>query len=168
MSGQNTIHNRNWMNGIVATIAVLIGFVLIYSASVHLSNPYAFLSNVYSYHVVSERIGVAVGVFLPCLQITVGLALLFYPRLRPSSFAIATLLFLVFAGLQIQANVRGLNISCGCFSNSKDDPISAFTIGRVIILAIVSGAGAAVLYLSNSHSKTTSKDLSDQANLEAS
>jgi hypothetical protein len=58
--------------------SLLLGFVFVYSANVHLSNPYSFLSNVYSYDVVSESFGIVVAAFLPSMQLAVGIALLFF------------------------------------------------------------------------------------------
>jgi len=117
--------------------SLLLGFVFVYSANVHLSNPYSFLSNVYSYDVVSESFGIVVAAFLPSMQLAVGIALLFFPRLRPFCFLAATALLFAFTGFQLQAHLRGLNIACGCFSNDRDDPITWVTIGRTSTLFVI-------------------------------
>jgi hypothetical protein len=117
--------------------SLLFGFVFLYSANVHLSNPYSFLSHTYSYDVVSETIGVVVASFLPSMQLVIGVAILFFPGLRPFCFLGATALLLAFTCFQLQAHLRGLNISCGCFSNNNEDPITWVTIGRTAILSAI-------------------------------
>ena len=126
---------------LVLSLAYLLGFVFLYSSSVHLANPYAFLSHVYSYGIVSERIGVIGATLLPSLQLTIGVALLFFSGLRRTAFLIATIFLLGFTGLQLQAWLRGLNISCGCFSNGHEDPINGLTIGRTALLFALSLVG---------------------------
>jgi putative oxidoreductase len=117
--------------------SLLLGFVFLVSANVHLSNPYGFLSHVYSYDVVSESLGIVVAAFLPSLQLVVGIALLFFPRLRPFCFLAATVLLFAFTVFQLQAHLRGLNIACGCFSNNSEDPITWLTIGRTATLFVI-------------------------------
>ncbi len=125
----------------VLSLAYLLGFVFLYSSSVHLANPYAFLSHVYSYGIVSERIGVIGATLLPSLQLTIGVAFLFFSGLRRSAFLIAAILLLGFTGFQLQAWLRGLNISCGCFSNGHEDPINWMTISRTALLCGLSLVG---------------------------
>ncbi len=125
----------------VLCLAYLLGFVFLYSSSVHLANPYAFLSHVYSYGVVSESIGVIGATLLPGLQLTIGVALLFFSGLRRSAFLIAAILLLGFTGFQLQAWLRGLNISCGCFSNGHEDPINWLIISRTAFLFALSVVG---------------------------
>jgi putative oxidoreductase len=137
MDGIRDKVSKRWAEPFLFGASLLFGFVFMVSANVHLSNPYRFLSHVYSYDVVSERLGIVVAAFLPSLQFVVGIALLFFPRLRPFCFRTATVLFFAFTGFQLQAHLRGLNISCGCFSNNSDDPISWLTIGRNAILLVI-------------------------------
>ncbi len=117
--------------------SLLLGFVFVYSANVHLSNPYSFLSHVYSYDVVSESLGFVVAALLPSMHLAIGIALLFFPNLRPFCFGAATALLFAFTAFQLQAHLRGLNISCGCFSNVSEDPITWVTIGRTATLFVI-------------------------------
>jgi len=117
--------------------SLLLGFVFVYSANVHLSNPYSFLSHVYSYDVVSESLGFVVAALLPSMHLAIGIALLFFPNLRPFCFGAATALLFAFTAFQLQAHLRGLNIACGCFSNNTEDPITWVTIGRTATLSLI-------------------------------
>ena len=137
MDGIRDNESKRWGTFFLFGASLLLGFVFAYSANVHLSNPYSFLSHVYSYDVVSESFGIGVAAVLPSLQLVIGIALLFFPRLRPSCFLAATALLFAFTGFQLQAHLRGLNISCGCFSNISEDPITWVTIGRTAGLFVI-------------------------------
>lgn len=137
MDGIRNNKSHSFGQACVLGASVVLGFVFLYSASVHLSNPYRFLSHVYSYDVVSESLGIVVAAFLPSFQLVLGIAFLFFPSLRPFCFAAATVLLFTFVGFQLQAHLRGLNIACGCFSNSNENPITWFTIGRTAALSFV-------------------------------
>ena len=137
MDGIRDNESKRWGEVFLFGASLLLGFVFMYSANVHLSNPYSFLSHVYSYDVVSESLGIVVAAFLPSLQLVVGIALLFFPRLRPFCFLIASALLFAFTAFQLQAHLRGLNIACGCFSNNSEDPITWLTIGRTATLLVI-------------------------------
>ena len=137
MDGIRDNESKRWGEVFLFGASFLLGFVFIYSANVHLSNPYSFLSHVYSYDVVSESLGIVVAAFLPSLQLVVGIALLFFPRLRPFCFLAATALLFGFTAFQLQAHLRGLNIASGCFSNNSEDPITWVTIGRTATLFVI-------------------------------
>lgn len=137
MGGIRDNESKRWGEVFLFGASLLLGFVFVYSANVHLSNPYSFLSHVYSYDVVSEPLGIVVAAFLPSLQLVVGIALLFFPRLRPFCFLAATALLFAFTGIQLQAHLRGLNIACGCFSSNSEDPITWVTIGRNATLLVI-------------------------------
>ena len=135
MAGIQDNGSKRWGEVFLFGASLLLGFVFVYSANVHLSNPYNFLSHVYSYDVVSEPLGIVVAAFMPSLQL--GIALLFFPRLRPFCFLAATALLFAFTGIQLQAHLRGLNIACGCFSSNSEDPITWVTIGRNATLFVI-------------------------------
>ena len=135
-----------------AVCALSIGFVLVYSSSNHIGNPYAYLSKVFSYGLVSERIGVVAASLLPTVELVPGLMLMFFASHRATGFLTSCVLFCFFAAIQIQALVRGLNISCGCFSSSSDNPINWLTISRTLLCLTVSIVG---LFLSRKSSRGT-------------
>lgn len=126
---------------VIVGLAYFLGFILLYSSSIHLANPYAFLSSIYSYDIVSERIGFIAAILLPSLQLTIGIALLFFTGLRKIAFFVAMILMLGFTVLQYQAWLRGLNIACGCFSSSHEDPINWFTISRTFLFFVIAVTG---------------------------
>jgi Methylamine utilisation protein MauE len=109
--------------------------LLLRSAFAHVANPYAFLDTVYSYRLLPQWAGPWVAAVVPFLQLVLGICLLarWWPR---TSFVAAIILFLAFAGAQVSALARGLDIACGCFGSSENLRIGWKTLA-------VAGGGAA-------------------------
>jgi hypothetical protein len=115
--------------------------VLMVSAFAHLNNPYFFLSTVHSYQILPQRLGTFVAFILPWFQLAIAIGLLWGQQFRFSAYAYSTFLFFVFTGAQIYTFARDLNIDCGCFSNSENNPIGYTSIFRSAALALVSLIG---------------------------
>jgi uncharacterized membrane protein YphA (DoxX/SURF4 family) len=99
-----------------------------------------FFEDVMNFHLVPWDVAMVVAVYLPWLELIVGVALL-TPWLRLGALAITGTLTLVFLGARGSAWSRGLDISCGCFgreNNATDFPV---VITRDVALL------AAVLFL---------------------
>ena len=81
-----------------------------------LSNPVGFARDVDNYKLLPWPIAVALGFYLPWLEIFSGLALIFR-RLYSGSLVILTALTVTFIIASSIAKARGLDISCGCFGH---------------------------------------------------
>jgi hypothetical protein len=125
-------------------IGLMLGFVLVRSALAHLANPYFFLSSVYDYQLAGLHVGEAVALFLPHLEIVVGVCLIIGVW-RHASMSLAAAMFCLFLIVQATAWLRGLSISCGCFGASGSEQISAGTLAYVGILA-VAALGSALAF----------------------
>lgn len=110
-------------------MAVPIAAALLFSAYAHLDNGYQFLLSICAYRIVGPSIGVWIAGILPCLQIALGLVLIFDRSGRRTAFCFCTALFAAFVLVQISALVRDLNISCGCFGSTDNQPIGVKSIG---------------------------------------
>jgi putative oxidoreductase len=132
----------------IGIVARGLGIVLVRSALYHIENNYAFLSSVYSFKIVTAGVGLAVAAFLPYLQLTLGVALVVAPRLWRSALWMTAVLFSVYATMQIVTLARGLNISCGCFGPSSDNPIGVMSLALAVGCAFA--AILALLMLSQS------------------
>ncbi len=112
-------------------LAVTVFFVR--SSAAHLANPYAFLSAVYSYKLVTPPVGLFIAAVLPFFQASVAICLLFRFFL-PAAYASACLMFFTFACAQASVLYRGLNISCGCFGVAENNPITAYSLMFTVTL----------------------------------
>lgn len=104
--------------------------ILLYSAFMHLGNPYYFLSSIYTYQTVGITAGIVLALVLPHLQMAIGICLLARWWLLPI-YSVSGCLFLLFIGAQLLALRRGLEISCGCFGAVGSDLVG----GRSLLLA---------------------------------
>jgi hypothetical protein len=84
----------------------------------HLSllDPVGFARDIDNYKLLPWPVAVALGLYLPWLEILSGLALV-TRRLYRGALLILTLLTTVFIAASIIAKARGLDISCGCFGH---------------------------------------------------
>ncbi len=116
---------RRWF---IQVSAWVVGSLLIRSACIHIENSYSFLSSVYSYRLLSPLIGELLAALLPYFHLTIGLILLLFPAMWKLAFSASGVLFAVYSLAKAVTLARGLNIACGCFSSSEDNPINASTL----------------------------------------
>lgn len=121
---------------LIARLLLAVAFIL--AALPKIQDPVAFAASVDGFRVVSGPLTVWVALFLPWLELVIGLGLL-APQLRlGSGFIIATLL-IAFMGLHLSAWVRGLDINCGCFGPETGDaeaPNYIWLLGRNFALLL--------------------------------
>jgi len=124
-------------------LAVVLGLVLAYSASVKLIDLDGFARIIDNYRLLPEWSVNSVAVFVAALEAVLAAALVFGPDgrdgqggYRQAGALLAGAVFLVFAALAGVAVARGLDIACGCFStNPKSAVVSWLTVGRNLLLA---------------------------------
>lgn len=119
---------------IVRGIMICVAAILFWSGVEHLRNPFAFLSSILKYKLLTERPATFVASVLPVFQtLLAGMMFLGVAR-RFTSFCAAGLLSL-FTLVQASALARGLEIGCGCFGAASNAPITLYSVGRVATLA---------------------------------
>ena len=99
-----------------AALVLRIGFgLLLTAASIDkILHPLSFAGAVENYGVIGENLSYWVAVWLPWLEALTGLLLIF-GLWREAAIWINALLMTLFLALVLQAYLRGLDISCGCF-----------------------------------------------------
>jgi hypothetical protein len=120
--------------------AIVVGAALLLSAIYHLTNSYHFLGAVYEYELVGPRVGVAVAITMPALQLLTAVCLLSQILVR-AAFLISTAMLAMFCVLQWSVIQRHLDISCGCWGPSHTDPISVSSMSIVVVLLCLSVSG---------------------------
>lgn len=112
-------------NALVALSArLLLGFVFVVASIDKIADPAAFATSISYYKIVGAPLTLILATILPWLELLCGLFLLFGMLLKGSSGLVLVML-VGFTGAILSGIVRGLDISCGCFTR---DP-SAHTIG---------------------------------------
>jgi putative oxidoreductase len=97
-------------------IDVLIGGLFIYAGIMKAFDPVGFARDIDNYKFLPWPVAVALGLYLPWLEILSGLALV-TRRLYRGALLILAGLIIVFIAASIIAKARGLDISCGCFGH---------------------------------------------------
>lgn len=129
----------------INAICGLLAFVLFLSAMAHLRNPYEFLGVVHSYKLLPRIVAEWIATIIPSLELSVAVAILSFQNQRSLGLFICIGLFSIYSLAQSWVLSIGLNISCGCFGSSNDNPVSWFTICRTLLFAVLSGVGYVLL-----------------------
>lgn len=112
--------SRTWIARFVDVLCrVGMGGLFIYAACTKIQDPAVFAQAVAGYRILPDE---AVGLFalvLPMLELVAGFALVFTKWSREAGLVLLGLMGAFLVGL-VQAQVRGLDISCGCFGDSGD------------------------------------------------
>lgn len=116
------------------------GLLLLYAAIDKVRHPLDFAQMVENYRVVGEDLSYWIAVFIPFLEIIVGL-LLISGFWKQTAAIINMVLMIVFLALVTQAYIRDLDIHCGCFSTAEEGnvigPLKIFTNLLYGILSIL-------------------------------
>ena len=108
------------MKLVTRIISILIGAVFIYAGIVKVMEPIAFAKDIDNYKMLSWPVSVALGFFLPWLEIAAGIALV-TRWMERGGLLLLTALTTVFIIASLVAKSRGLDISCGCFGHASKD-----------------------------------------------
>jgi len=96
--------------------------VFLVAAADKLGNPELFARNIANYRLVPLELVNVLAIVLPWLELMVGLMLLAGLRVQAAAMVAAGLL-VVFTVALVSALVRGLDIHCGCFSQTATERI---------------------------------------------
>lgn len=138
---------------------LFLGAVFIYASYDKILHPLAFAQAVYNYRILPDYLINATALLLPWLELFIGLCLASGVLLHGAA-ALSTLLLVVFIGALAFNRMRGLDISCGCFSTSSTEgPADMLTVARDIFFLIVSLYLAARLFWP--HKKADTRERAD-------
>lgn len=118
-------------------LRVLVGGVFVVAAADKLGNPEPFAQAIANYRLLPLQLVNGVAIVLPWVELMVGLMLLVGIRVRAAA-TVAVALLVIFTAALLSALVRGLDISCGCFSQTAAERLGW---GRVVEdVALLMGA----------------------------
>lgn len=123
---------KNWQKWVFLALRILLGVLLIIAAKDKLLKPIDFAQMVTNYRIpilLSPDFCRWIGIWLPYVEIMVGIFLIAGIWLD-AAVIINAILMIIFTTLVTQAFIRGLDISCGCFSVEEGEP--SIGIGKII------------------------------------
>jgi len=101
----------------IALLRVALGAVFIVASFDKIQNPEAFATTIANYRLLPYTVINGIAIVLPWLEVVTGTLLVLGVWIRANTM-IAWGLLLVFSVAIFQALVRGLDISCGCFTTN--------------------------------------------------
>jgi len=121
---------------VAPALAAIIGGLFIYFGALKAWDPLKFANDIQNFHILPWPLSVRLAFYLPWLEIVCGVALVF-GWWRRGALAILTSLMLVFISATIAAQVRGIDLDCGCFGSATKN--LSFTSHLLIDFAILAG-----------------------------
>ena len=96
-----------------------LGAMFLYSALSKIQDPEMFQTMVDNYRMLPAYVTALFAVTMPMAELLVGAMFIFTKWTREAAFATAVMLAMFIVALA-QAQIRGLDISCGCFNESEE------------------------------------------------
>jgi uncharacterized membrane protein YphA (DoxX/SURF4 family) len=106
---------------------LVLGVIFIYASYDKILHPKAFAEVIYNYHILPDGLINVTAIFLPWLEILMGVFLIvgFW---MPGTILWCNILLVVYIGALCFNLVRGIDVNCGCFSTTKGSSISIETV----------------------------------------
>ena len=93
---------------------LILGVIFIFASFDKIIDPKSFSSVIDNFHVTPILLNNLAALFIPWLELVVGICLIRGVFINGASF-IASSLLLFFIFILVQAIIRGINLDCGCF-----------------------------------------------------
>ena len=108
-------------------VRIILGVIFIYASYDKILHPKAFAEVVYNYQILPDGLINVTAIFLPWLEILMGVFLIvgFW---MPGAVIWCNILLVVYIGALCFNLARGLDVNCGCFSTTRGSSISIETI----------------------------------------
>jgi uncharacterized membrane protein YphA (DoxX/SURF4 family) len=106
---------KNWTRYAFALSRLFLGVIFVYASYDKIIHPVPFAEIVYNYQILPDVLVNPASLFLPWIELLVGLSLILGIWL-PGAVLICNLLLMVFFSTLVFNMARGLDIDCGCFT----------------------------------------------------
>jgi putative oxidoreductase len=112
------VEKINYRHFFVLIVRLVVTGTFVMAALPKIKDPVAFAISVDAFQVVGPTLSNWIALFLPWLELILGIGILL-PQIRSSSSILIAVLLIVFISLHASAWIRGLEISCGCFGTES-------------------------------------------------
>src|ERR1700739_580324 len=119
-------------------LRVAIAALFLFAAITKLVDPSSFAQQIANYQLTPWPATAVLSVFLPTLELCVGVCLLI-GSWESGALVWVALLLTIFSGAFLSAIVRGLSIDCGCFGRSVENTGTLWPLIRNLVLLAVTG-----------------------------
>ena len=115
---------------------IILGGTFVYAAVFKIRDPAGFVADIGHYRLLPYPLAVALGVYLPWLELLCGTAVLIR-RLEQGALLILTGLCALFGVALASAWIRSLNIDCGCFGHAITSSSLPLALARTLSLDLI-------------------------------
>lgn len=130
---------------LILVIRIILGMVFVIASIDKVADPTAFAGSIGNYKLLAPAIALIIATLLPWVELLCGLGLVFGVSWRGSTFLTFVMLVVFTLAVGI-AMARGLDISCGCFTQDPNvGKVGWWKIGENLLLLLSS----ALLFYSN-------------------
>lgn len=112
---------------------VLLSALFLWAAVGKIIDPQEFSTAIANYQLLPAAVVPPLAVGLPVFEVILSLTLL-WPPLHRGSALLTGLMLWMFAGAMLQAQMRGIDLDCGCFGTDTPVAVGADTILRNLAL----------------------------------
>jgi cobalt-zinc-cadmium efflux system protein len=119
-------------------LRTLVAALFLFAAITKLIDPSSFAQQIANYQLTPWPVSAGLALFLPALELCVGICLL-VGRWESGALVWTTILLAIFSGALITAIARGLSIDCGCFGRSVENTGTIWPLVRNLALLAVTG-----------------------------
>ncbi|MCC6398993.1 MAG: DoxX family membrane protein [Bacteroidetes bacterium] len=121
----------------IAVLRILLGVLFLYASLGKITDPTAFASSVTAYDIVGGHAALFLATVLPWVEALCGVGLILGLFWRGSAF-LTILMLAQFTAVVLYALWRGLDISCGCYTQDPAaERLGWWKIGENAILLVV-------------------------------
>jgi uncharacterized membrane protein YphA (DoxX/SURF4 family) len=131
---------------LILLVRVFLGGLFIIASLDKIADPAAFATSILNYKIVGQTLAMLIATILPSLELLCGISLILglYPR---TSALLITIMLVGFTILIISALLRGLDISCGCFT--QDPNVSKIGYMKILENVGMIMLGVLLLFVQN-------------------
>ena len=119
-------------------LRLLVAALFLFAAITKLFDPSSFAQQIANYQLTPWPATAVLSVFLPALELCVGICLLL-GRGESGALVWLAILLMIFSAALLSAIVRGLSIDCGCFGRSVENTGTLWPLIRNLALFVVTG-----------------------------
>jgi putative oxidoreductase len=119
---------------LVTLLRIVLGVVFIFVSIEKIADPTAFAASISGYRLVSADPALFISTVVPWIEFLCGLGLLFGLFVRGSAL-LALVMLILFTAVVLSALWRGLDISCGCYTQDPTaERIGWWKAGENVVL----------------------------------
>jgi uncharacterized membrane protein YphA (DoxX/SURF4 family) len=138
MPSKNSLRRFLSSGWLQALCRLALGGIFIYASLDKIAHPAAFAGIIANYAILPDFLVTLPALALPWLELIAGLCLVAGAWTRSSALWLSLLLLLFILALGVNA-LRGMDMSCGCFSTSAADTESAYVLIFRDLLIMIPG-----------------------------